>query len=426
MRPLMQTLGQPEHAATTAPRRLRVLAFTSLYPSVARPRHGIFVEARLGQLVRDFAVDARVIAPVPWFPFSSPRFGAYARFAATPRQAIRDNGLAVSYPRYLMLPKVGVSFQPGSMACAALGDFRRLQHAGWRPDLIDAHYLYPDGVAAALLAHRLRLPFVMTARGTDVNVLAKAPGPGRKIMAAAAQAKAVITVSTQLKDTLVSLGVAAAKIVVLRNGVDLDVFGLEDQAASRARLALPTTGGLVACVGNLVAEKNQALAIAALQHLQDFRLVIVGDGPLHGELAKAAADFGVGDRVIFRSAMPQRELRHLYASADVLLLTSKREGWPNVVLESLACGTPVVAVDVGAVHDMLTDDRVGRIVAQANPAALATAVKDLCATPLRRDLVRLHASRFDWASVSRGQWDVFVKATSAAAAGASGETEVSA
>lgn len=388
------------------------MTFTSLYPSVARPRHGIFVETRLQQLMREFPIEARVIAPVPWFPFTSPRFGAYARFAATPRREARENGLAVTHPRYLMLPKVGVSFQPASMARAARGDFEALQRTGWQADLIDAHYLYPDGVAAAMLAERLKLPFVMTARGTDVNVLAKLPGPGRRIRAAAERAQAVITVSQQLKDTLVSLGVDSAKLVVLRNGVDLDVFGIEVQAASRARLGLPPQGTLLACVGNLVPEKNHALAIEALTELEGHRLVIVGDGPLRRDLAATAQRLGVADRVIFRGAMPQRELRHLYASADVMLLTSTREGWPNVVLESLACGTPVVSVDVGAVREMISDDRVGRIVPGADPHALAAAVIDLRRTPAAREQVRGHAAQFDWASVSRGLWEVLVNAAS--------------
>ena len=212
---------------------------TSLFPSDARPRHGIFVENRLMHLVRDCGVDARVVAPVPWFPWRAPMFGQYAAFAATPRRAVRGSGIAVSYPRYLMLPKVGVAWQPDSMALAASGDVRRLIADGWQPDLIDAHYLYPDGVAAATLARQLRLPFVLTARGTDVNVLAHMPGPGRRILAAVQRAAAVITVSARLKDQLVALGAAPEKVTVLRNGVDTSVFALEERTAARAAMGLP-------------------------------------------------------------------------------------------------------------------------------------------------------------------------------------------
>jgi len=217
----------------------RVLTFTSLFPSSARPRHGIFVKTRLQQLRRRFPVDVRVIAPVPWFPFRNSSFGDYAKFAATPRRAVLDGDLQVSYPRYLMLPRLGVAWQPDAMARAAMPEIDQLRACGWVPQLIDAHYLYPDGVAAALLAQRTGLPFVMTARGTDVNVLAHMPGPGRRIAWAARQCAAVVTVSSQLKDSLVELGVDSDRVVVLRNGVDPEQFHPVDRAAARRELGLP-------------------------------------------------------------------------------------------------------------------------------------------------------------------------------------------
>ena len=393
--------------------RLRMLTFTSLYPSTARPRHGIFVETRLDHLLRHCAVDVRVVAPVRWFPFASPVFGGYAAFAATPREETRLQGVPVSYPRYLMIPKLGVARQPDRMARAALRELMRWRRSGWQPDLIDSHYLYPDGVAAALLADSLRVPFVMTARGSDVNVLARLPGPGRRIAEAARRAAAIITVSRPLRDALVALGVDASKIVVLRNGVDLDVFGLENQRESRVRLGLPVTGTIAACVGNLVPEKGQSLAIEALAHVPELRLVIVGDGPLRGDLSVLARRLGVGDRVIFVPAMPQHALRHLYASADVLLLTSTREGWPNVVLEAMACGTPVVGVDVGAMKDMLGGARIGRVLEHRDPVGLAAAITDVCRSPPTRAVVHAHAATFDWASVSHEQWRIFSRAVAA-------------
>lgn len=388
---------------------VRVLTFTSLFPSLARPRHGIFVETRLGHLVRDAGIDARVIAPVPWFPFRSSRFGAYSRYAATPRRAVRDGGLQVSYPRYLMLPRLGVPFQPENMARAAAADIAALGAGGWRPDIIDAHYLYPDGVAAALLAERLGLPFVVTARGTDVNVLGHIPGSAQRILWAAQRAAAVITVSQSLKRGLTELGADAAKIVVLRNGVDIDLFFPEEQPVARARLGLPA-GRLAACVGNLVPEKGFSLAVESLARLPDWHLAVVGDGPLRAELAALARRLGVEARVIFLSSMPQEELRFLYSAADVLLLTSTREGWPNVVLESMACGTPVAAFNVGAVAEMLTIAESGRIVTQRDAASLSLAVSALYALAPSRERVRQHAARFDWSSVSKGQMDVFARA----------------
>ncbi len=391
-------------------RHLRVLTLSSLFPSDARPRHGIFVETRLKQLMKDHPVDARVIAPVPWFPFSSAAFGAYAKFAATPRHAARASGLQVSYPRYAMLPKIGIAFQPDAQARAALAQVHAWARVGWQPEIIDAHYLYPDGVAAAILASRLKVPFVMTARGTDVNVIARLPAPGRKIIEAARQAATVIAVSTPLKAILVSLGVEAAKIVVLRNGVDLEVFGVEDRLAARKRLNLPLEGRLLASVGNLVPEKGLALAIEVAAAIKGCRLVIVGEGPLRAELGALAARLGVTDRVVFLPAMAQADLRHLYSSADALLLTSTREGWPNVVLEALACGTPVIAADVGAVREILTDDKVGQILTSRDVSSWIEATSHVLSASVPREQIHQHAAQFDWAAVSQGQWDILLRA----------------
>lgn len=389
---------------------LRVLVFSSLFPSTARPRHGIFVETRLAQLKRECDVDARVIAPVPWFPSQLPMFGEYARFAATPRHAVRAGGVPVSHPRYLMLPRVGMAMQPASMARAAAGDLRALRAEGWMPDLIDAHYFYPDGVAAAQLAEQLNVPFVITARGSDINLIAQLPGPRQRIVQAASRAAAVIAVSTPLKQALVDLGVDESKVVVLRNGVDTELFHLEDRAASRARLGLPAQGPLALCVGNLVPEKGQALAIEALQHVPGLKLAVVGEGPSRAELEQLATRLGLRSRVCFLSNMPQHELRHAYAAANVLLLTSTREGWPNVLLEAMACGTPVVAADVGAVREMLTVPEAGRVAKGRDPQAFAHEIAALLQTAPEPDAVRQHALGFDWASISRGQLDVFARA----------------
>lgn len=389
--------------------RPRVLVFSSLFPSVARPRHGIFVETRLRHLMRDCAVDVRVIAPVPWFPFRSNVFGKYAELAATPRYATRDNGLKISHPRYRMIPRLGVPFQPESMARAALADVNALRQTGWTPDIIDAHYFYPDGVAAAILAEQLQIPFLITARGTDINVLAKLATTGRRIVWAARRAAGVVAVSTRLKEALVALGVEESHIVVLRNGVDLEAFRPEDTTAAREQLGLPK-GHIAACVGNLLPEKGQSLAIEMLPLLPELHLVIVGDGPTRGELISLSHRLGVSPRVTFMPNMRQQELQTLYSSVDVLLLPSTREGWPNVVLESLACGTPVVATDVGAVGEMLTNPSVGRIVVGRDPTDFAHAVAEVLQSPSSGESIRLHAARFDWGSISRGQMEAFSRA----------------
>lgn len=389
-------------------RELRILTFTSLYPSEARPRHGIFVESRLRRLVVRGGMTARVVAPVPWFPFTGERWGEYGRMAATPRREKRS-GIDVRYPRYAMLPKVGMALQPNAMARAGMRELEAMLRYEDDIDLIDAHYLYPDGVAAAAIARKIRRPLVLTARGTDVNVIAQMPGPRARILQAIESASGVIAVSAALKATLVGLGAAAERITVLRNGVDTELFRPEDRVAARRELGLPDADArIVASVGNLVPGKRNDLALQAVAQIGGAHLVFVGRGSERPRLERLASELQVTSRVRFLDEMPQERLRWVYSAADVLVLASEREGWPNVLLESAACGTPVVAFNVGGVPEILADRTVGTIVRGAHaPGPLADSIRARLASPPTRDAVRAAAIRFSWEPVLEAQLSLY-------------------
>ena len=119
-------------------RPVRTLLFSTLYPSSARPIHGIFVETRLRELLKTGAVQTRVVAPVPWFPSTNPRFGEYACMARTPAREQR-NGIDVLHPRYPLLPKVGMTIAPVLLALACIRPIQRLITDGFDFDVIDAH-----------------------------------------------------------------------------------------------------------------------------------------------------------------------------------------------------------------------------------------------------------------------------------------------
>jgi glycosyltransferase involved in cell wall biosynthesis len=395
---------------------MKLLTFTTLYPSIARPQHGVFVETRLRQLLQNSDVEARVIAPVPWFPFKHGRFGKYAAFAQTPLREVRS-GIDVSHPRYVMIPGPGMYLQPFTMARAGARAMRALRSTGFDCDLIDAHYFYPDGVAAALVARRYAKPLVITARGSDINLLADFAYPRRLIVWAAMQARAIVTVSAALKEKLVGLGIEAHRIVVLRNGVDLELFRPMPRDAARESLGVGA-GSLMVSVGNLVPEKGHALAIDALAELPEMRLAIVGDGPERRELERHAERRGVSRRVSFLPVRPQAELGTVYNAADVLVLASSREGWPNVLLEAMACGTPVVAASVGGVPEIVTEPAAGRIVTERSGAAFARAVREVLHPAPSREATRRFSQRFDWAATSRGQLSVFARAMSECSAAA--------
>ena len=233
---------------------IKTLLFSSLYPSAVRPIHGIFVETRLRELVKTGLVQTKVVAPVPWFPFKGERFGDYGLFAATPRFEHR-NGLDVHHPRYFLPPKVGMNIAPHTMAMAAMPVVKKLMRDGVDFDLIDAHYYYPDGVAAGIIAKKLGKPFVVTANGTDLNLIPEYSYPRQLILQTAQAASGSIGVCKALMDSLQALGADATKLHTLRNGVDLHRFVPEPRAAARQKLGLPADGKLLLSVGHLIGAK---------------------------------------------------------------------------------------------------------------------------------------------------------------------------
>jgi glycosyltransferase involved in cell wall biosynthesis len=393
-------------------RTMRSLLFSTLYPSSVREGHGVFVETRLRELLRSGEVESRVLAPVPWFFSGHPRFGSYALHARTPRFE-RHHGIDVFHPRYPLVPKVGMNVAPFLLAAAAFPAARAIAAQGFDFDLIDAHYLYPDGVAAALLAGWLNKPFVVTARGSDVTLIGRHALPRALMRWAAARASAVCGVSRSLVEILLQWGVAPAKLHVLRNGVDLERFRPLPVDPSRAEVQ---TGGspVLLMVGHLVELKGHAIVIDALpQLLRTFaglQLVIVGEGPERGRLEAQVARLGLQSHVRLAGAVPNESLAPWYSAADLLVLASSREGWPNVLLEAMACGTPVVATRVGGVPEIVTSADAGRLVDEREPSALASAIAGALHHRVPRTRVRSHAERFGWRATSEAQAALFAAA----------------
>lgn len=383
---------------------MKILTFSTLYPNPGMPRHGIFVENRLRHLLASGEVESRVVAPVPWFPFRSAMFGDYAKFAAVP-QAEARHGIQIVHPRYILIPKIGMAMTPGFMARALLKSARQILASGYDFDLIDAHYFYPDGVAAAFVANRLNKPLVITARGTDLNLIPRYPKPREMILEAATRSNAMITVCKALKDVLLELGVPDSKVNVLRNGVDLELFRPpHDREALRKRLGLH--GTVLLSVGHLIERKGHDLVIRALKQLQDTRLLIAGDGEELRKLKQLVSHEGLEDRVEFLGAIPHEALRDYYGAADALVLASSREGWANVLLESMACGTPVVATNIWGTPEVVATPESGVLV-DRDPQSIGVGIRKLMQHYPDRIATRRYAEGFSWDATTRGQLDLF-------------------
>jgi glycosyltransferase involved in cell wall biosynthesis len=394
------------------PIMVKILVFSTLYPNEREPRHGIFVEQRLRKLVETGNVAARVVAPVPWFPFATARLGRYGAAASVPREEVR-HGIPVLHPRFPSFPMIGMGLKPRILAAAMRPVLRDIVARGYDFDLIDAHYFYPDGVAAAWLGQELGKPVIVTCRGNDVMLFPRYPGPRRMILDAARRVAAIASVSMDLKRCLCAIGVAPERVTVLRNGVDADFFRPVNRDV--VRRALGITGRTLLSVGHLVERKGHHLAIEALKALPEYDLVIIGErgtesGGMVNELHRQAEDPALAGRVRFIGNLPQDQLRDWYGAADALVLATNLEGMPNVMLESLACGTPVVATPVGGIPEIMTTPEAGVLMQERTAAGVVAAVEKLFSHYPDREDTRRFAETLSWDETTRGQFALFNRA----------------
>jgi teichuronic acid biosynthesis glycosyltransferase TuaC len=389
---------------------MNILTFTTLWPNHEQPNFGVFVKHRAVALAGQPGVRMRVVAPVPYFPKSLSFGFVPAHWRRMARLAEREMiaGLETFHPRYFNPPKVGMRFYGRWMARGALELVKRL-HAeapiDLPLDLIDAHYVYPDGDAAVRLGEALRVPVCVTARGTDINLFAQMPAIRPLIRRTLQRAQGIVAVSAALKERMVELGIKPEKIAVIRNGIDRDVFQPRERLAARNKLGLAAEAKIIVSVAALVPLKGVDRLIEAMQFVvqtqPQARLYVIGEGPERAALTVRIAALSLQDKVFLPGARPQCELADWYAAADLFCLASQREGCPNVVIEALACGTPVVATDVGGIGELVGDD-CGRLVpqAEADAASFARRVDEALSVEWEREAIAMRGGARSWAQVA--------------------------
>lgn len=301
-------------------------------------------------------------------------------------------GLDVYRPQFMAIPRIGGRFNPRMIARAVLPLARKL-HAEIGFDLIDAEFFYPDGPAAMHIAAELALPFTIKARGADIHHWGKQPGCREQILQAADKAAGLLAVSGALKADMVALGMDADKIRAHYTGLDQSRFVPRDRVTEKAKLGL--TGPVILSVGALIPRKNQNLLIDALPALPDVTVLLAGKGESESDYRALADRIGVSNRVRFLGSVPHDDLPALFAAADIMALVSESEGLANAWVEALACGTPIIASDVGGIRELVKTEAAGRIV-DRSPAAIAKAARAILASPPSPKDVAENVRAFSW------------------------------
>jgi len=385
---------EPDKAAA----RYRGLVITNLFPNAVEKTRGMFVLQETCALHERY--ELRVIAPLPWVPPFLRGIPKFAHHAAPPREDVR--GIKVEHPRHLVIPRI----LRRTYGAFLLRGIRRLfdqlckRHA---PQFVLAHYTYPDGWAALQLTRPRGLPLLVKVRGSDVNIFTAEPRRRALTMEALQGADRVVAVSHALKDKMIELGLAAERISVVQNGIDTERFRPLDRAACRAELDLPTQPFTFLFIGNMREIKGVFPLLDAFRALRDAgnpaRLVMIGAGELSEAVAARIAELGLGDCITQLPPVAHAEIPRWLGACDCLLLPSLMEGYPNVLVEALACARPVIASRVGGIPEIVVEGRTGLLVPPGEAQPLCAAMQRMT-EGFQLDASEATAARRSWNDVA--------------------------
>jgi teichuronic acid biosynthesis glycosyltransferase TuaC len=389
---------------------MRIVSISSGYPNPFEPGLGLFIRSRLLHMAR--IARLAIVAPVSLIDYSNPQHRWFRNFRIPACR--RDEGVEVLHPRWI--------FPPGGMPVNVLCLAGQLVFVLWRLrehfpfDLIDAHFGYPEGAAAALLAMIFRCPFTITLRGSE-RMFHTYKYRRMCIRWALRRADAVFAVSEELRRFAVECGANPARVRTVPNGIDAQTFYPRDRVTCRAKFGMHPDRLAVVCAGELIEAKGHHLVIRAIRDLiaegRSLDLFIAGGvarggAAFHKELTQLVEESRLNPHVHLTGWLDRDYLADLLSAADVFCLASFTEGWPNVVHEALACGTPVVATHVGATPEMLPGERYGILVPPREQIPLTDAIRRALVTNWDRAAIAAWGRSRSWDDAAREVLEVML------------------
>ena len=379
----------------------RILVYSALFPNETSPNAGLFIRERMFRVAKN--IPLVVVAPQVWSPFDwllRLRWKTY-RIQAPFFEVME--GVEVYRPRVLSMPMIFKSCDGWLMALGSYRVCKKLTLT-FRPSVIDAHFCYPAGYAASILAQRLKLPLVITLRGSADNRLLGTALESR-VQLALQRSHKVIAVSNALKQNLaLKLGLPESKVAVIGNGVDLSKFCAVGQLQARERLGFAAVDKVIISVGNLIELKGFHRLIALLPRLitqfPTLKLLVVG-GPVEGDstaekLKQQVQLLGLESVVYFTGRIAPAEMKWYYGCADIFALATSFEGWANVFLEAMACGLPVITTQVGGNAEVVSDPRVGSLVEFWNEQIALAVISQALSCAWDVDVIKRYAEANSW------------------------------
>lgn len=386
---------------------MKIISVSHMFPNIVVPNNGVFVKERLKSISK--LVDTNIISPLPYFPFRF-FFDKYKNFNKIPYRENFDS-LEVYHPKFFLIPKY-FKFTDGYLYYWSTSSFFTKKILEEKIDLLDFHWVYPDAFAGLKLAQKYNKKIIVTIRGNESicyfeNTLRK-----KLLVNTLRKVDHIIAVSNDMKNKVVGeYGVCENNITVIPNGIQPDKFKSIDRKQARRVCGLELNKKYILSLCRLSHEKGLEYLFEAFACLQveNVELIVVGDGPLKEKLLRMALDLKIDNKVKFIGSVLHEETMFWYNSADIYCLPSLWEGCPNVIIESLACGTPVVSTKVGGIPDLVPDEIYGVLVPEADSHSLAVALDYALEKKWDRKKIEQYGSRNTWDHVADKVVSVFDK-----------------
>lgn len=390
----------------------RIIILSNLFPTPTEPERGIFTYQTVKEIAKIHPVV--VVCPLPWFPRLLKKyriFSKWSTFVDVPAE-LENGSIKVYYPRYLLLPKISDAMH-GMLLYFGIASLLNRLFNEKQNSVLSAHWLYPDCMSAALYKRiQKNVPLVTTILGCDLNRDIKIPVLAAQIRFTMRTADKIVTVSEALRKVAINEGIDSQKVVTIVNGVDQNLFTPFSQVRCRKELNLPLDRRLIIVVGQLVPVKDHMTFILGMSHLRkqekfkDVRAVFIGEGFLREKLLAAIHREGLDNIITLQGQVRHDYLPTWFSAADLFCLPSIREGMPNVILESLASGCPVVASTVGGISEVITKKN-GRLFQPGDAKELASQLEEALQAQWTPATVRATVFKYTWEMVARKYHDIY-------------------
>jgi len=364
-----------------------ILLLTELYPDIKSPSHGIFIEYLVRELSKYYNIT--VFHPRPFFIFKTKPVSK----KEIEKKKIHEKekyGVSIDRPIIPYTP-IGDRIWIRTIFFTIISFFYVLRKRK-SIDLVFGQMACPAGFAAVIIKKLLKIPALITARGGDVNIYPTLPILRHFTDYAFKNATQIVTVADDLTKKITSSYKEIPTPICIRNGVNRKIFNFDENISE-------IKNKIILFVGHLIQRKAILELIEAFSNIkskEQFKLLIVGTGELYIEVVQLINNLYLKNKVILLGTKSPVEIALLMKKSTILCLPSYSEGTPNVVLEALSCGLPVVASNVSGIPEVIIDETLGILTEPGNINSLTEVLDYALNKKWNREYIANYAKQFNW------------------------------